>query len=792
MPLARPFTGLLLAAILSGPAAAQEDEGAAEEAPPAAAPEAQAAPLSGPSRADYRIEARLEGPTKRLSGELWLTWTNGTSEAVGDLWFHLYLNAFSNNRSTHLQEADGKLRGHEMEDGWGWSQVKSIEVAGHGDGGGYENVFPSFRYRRPDDDNPDDRTVFSIDLPRPVQPGASVTVHLTWESQLPRVRRRTGYKDDFMLVAQWFPKLGVYEEGRGWNAHQFHMNTEFYSNYGLYDVSLDMPIEYNGKVGASGVKVSEELEGDRVRTRFVAPGPRDRDRPDGLGKERLVHDFTWTADTRYVSDVELVHRTFRFAEWAERFPTEIERAQEALGSDADLTLRDVDITVLIHPERMSQLDRHFKATEAALFFYGLWFGEYPYQHVTVVDPAWGARAAGGMEYPTLFTCGTRLLTTEDMYTPESVTVHECGHQFWYGLVGNNEFEAAWLDEGFNSYTDSEVLFRVYGPRRETTSYAAIPFDGQRVTGLPGGGVADAMVGKGLTIPLPFVSNPTLEPLRDSGFVDLFRDQPALTFAPAWSDPRWSDRAGYLSNPDTDPIETYAWQHADRDSYGTNSYPRTAAALRSLATAISLETGQDGYAAFLRGMRHYAETWRYDHPYPEDFYASFQEGAGVDVDWYFESLFQGTGTVDWRVEVSQARRTEPKGFFQSEGGEFFERPEPEEDTEVEEPWEVDVLLRRTGELLLPVPVRFTFEDGSVQEEIWSRAEQEGQTWKRIRFESEQKLVSVAIDPDRSYYLDADMSNNRWYDEGDTLAPLRWGERVLSQVQRQLHWFAGFGG
>ena len=83
----------------------------------------------------------------------------------------------------------------------------------------------------------------------------------------------------------------------------------------------------------------------------------------------------------------------------------------------------------------------------------------------------------GMEYPTLFTAGTGLFTQPDEYRPESVTIHEAGHQFWYGLVGNNEFEAAWLDEGFNSYTDSEVLWRVYGPRRATTDYARVPVDG---------------------------------------------------------------------------------------------------------------------------------------------------------------------------------------------------------------------------------------------------------------------------------------------------------------------------
>jgi hypothetical protein len=701
-------------------------------------------------RTDYRIEARLDGETKRITGTLEVDWSNESGEEVDDLWFHLYLNAFSNNRSTHLQEARGEPRGFVLEDGWGWSQVRSIEVAGQGDGG-WQDVFPTMRYRRPDDDRLEDRTVFSVDLPRPVPSGSKLTVRIAWESQLPRVRRRTGYKDDFLLVAQWFPKLGVYETGRGWNCHQFHMSSEFYSDYGTYDVELNLPPEYEGKVFASGV-TTEQIVGGRLEVKVQAPSALDRLR------------------------------------LAERFPDEIERVREILGPGEDVELRNVDITVLVHPERKGQIARHVEATSAALFFYGLWFGEYPYQHITVVDPPWGGRAAGGMEYPTLFTCGTRLFTTEDMYVPESVTVHEAGHQFWYGLVGNNEFEAAWLDEGFNSFTDSEVLLRVYGPSRETTDYARLPFDGVAVGGKPGGGpVAEALTLSRVSIPIPYLTTIELEPVPRSGFLDLWRDQPAHTFVQAWTDPRWGDRGGYLREPDVDPIERRAWDYVDRESYGTNSYRRPAVALRSLPAVI-------GHGPFLRGMRHYARTWRYRHPYPDDFYATFQEGADVDVQWYFEELFQGTGTVDWSVAVSQERRPDPSGFFQSEGGEFFERPQEEEEAEGEDdaPWVIDIEVRRNGELSLPVDVRLTYEDGTTETVDWSREEQLGSNWLKLERTSEQKLVSAVVDPDRAYFIDTDMSNNGWYDEVDQLAPWRWGERVLAGYQRYFHWIAGIGG
>ena len=61
-----------------------------------------------------------------------------------------------------------------------------------------------------------------------------------------------------------------------------------------------------------------------------------------------------------------------------------------------------------------------------------------------------------MEYPTLFTAGTRWLAPRQSNDPEYVVIHEAGHQFWYGMVANNETEHAWLDEGLNEYADSRL------------------------------------------------------------------------------------------------------------------------------------------------------------------------------------------------------------------------------------------------------------------------------------------------------------------------------------------------
>ncbi|MFT5152223.1 MAG: hypothetical protein ACI841_002214, partial [Planctomycetota bacterium] len=558
-------------------------------------------------------------------------------------------------------EAEGKLRGHLMKEGWGWQKIEQIRARG-------QDLTPRMVFERPDDGRELDFTVVSVALDKPVAPGETLEVELRWSAQLPRVRRRTGYKDDFMLVAHWFPKLGVYEEGRGWNCHQFHANTEFYADYGTYDVTLDLPIEYATKVGASGVAYGPPtMQGDRVRTRFLAPSREDRGRTDASGRAPLVHGFAWTADPDYSVHVS----TFQYDEWAERFEAEVQATASSLGVDKDaIRLRNVTVEVMMQPERAEQWKRHFDATCAALFFYGLWFGEYPYEKITVVDPAWGGGAAGGMEYPTLFTCGTKLFTEPRMYRPESVTVHEAGHQFWYGLVGNNEFENAWLDEGLNSYTDSEVLYRTYGTRRDATWYSGLPVWGVPAADLPGGsGIGDVLSGRSLSLP----GSPTFRPLKASAFIDWWRDQPRLTFVEQTSDPRWQDRGSYLRSPDRDPIITGgSWKYLDRRSYGCNSYARPAVVLRSLAAVV----GRD---AFMRGMRTYADRWRYRHPYPQDFFDAFNEGADVDVSWYFDDLFRTTATVDWSVDVKQRRTPHERGFFLDDDGHWILREDvPDED------------------------------------------------------------------------------------------------------------------
>src|SRR5512136_1145275 len=304
---------------------------------------------------DYRISVKLDAAAHQLDGTERLVWRNPSNEPVADLWFHLYLNAFKNNRSTFVRESGGQLRGDVMAEGkWGWIDVKSLKLAGGAD------LTSRIRFMHPDDDNADDQTVMRVLLPEPVEPGGTVTLDIAFKAQLPQVFARSGYYKDFHLVGQWFPKIGVYEpagtRGRpesGWNCHQYHANSEFYADYGHYLVDITVPNRF--LVGATGERKGHKANADGTTTYTY--------------EQADVHDFAWTADPDYVVE----KRTFSATK--DVTPAEYDQVAKLLGRTPDeVKLSDVEIILLIHPYRLPQIETHIDAAKAGLKYFGLWYG----------------------------------------------------------------------------------------------------------------------------------------------------------------------------------------------------------------------------------------------------------------------------------------------------------------------------------------------------------------------------------------------------------------------------------
>ncbi len=641
--------------------------------------------------ANYRIEVTLDPESKVLTGRETITWTNVQEQPTDELWFHLYWNAWRNNRSTWLLES--RLRGRlpddlRIEEGdWGYVEVNSIKLL---PGMGYSgnDLTGVMRYASPDDGNPEDRTVLVVPLPTPVGPDEAIQIEVAWRSKIPRTFRRTGFRGDFFFLAHWFPKLGVFEE-EGWNNHQFHAATEFFSDYGVYDVSMTVPKAY--VLGATGKEVDLEVNPDETVTHRY--------------RQEDVHDFTWTTSPKYQV------RESRFEEPG---------------------LPSVDMRLLLQPEHLEQAERHFEATAAALLNYGKWFGPYPYDHITVVDPAFGS-GAGGMEYPTLFTCGTRLFNPFGGGSPEGVTVHEAGHQFWYGLVGNNEFEFAWLDEGFNTFSTARTMEVTFGDSLLVQRYLRPP--GMRIRG---------------------------------GFLPvLFRDIKRTRVGGSRLD-------GYRSVATADFQSTPTFKYFPSSS-SAMSYNKTALWLLTLERYLGWDTLQEIMSTFFA-------RFRFRHPRPQDFFDVANEVTESDLAWFFDQVHGGSETFDYAVQSVASDPISVKGFLEKEGKLIYSEPDGEGKL-----YRTEVVVRRNGSAIFPVEVLMVFDDGTEVRKEWDGASR----WELYVEERPAQLKYAVVDPERKLVLDLYYTNNSQLLKPASKFPSRkWASKWMIWFQDALATFAFF--
>ncbi|MGE5199787.1 MAG: M1 family metallopeptidase [Rhodospirillaceae bacterium] len=642
---------------------------------------AQGLPEKSDEVVQYRISVSLDPAAHQLKGTQTLTWRNpSATDAVSDLQFHLYLNAFKNTTSTFMKESGGQLRGDEMpKDGWGWIDITAIRTASGVD------LKPTLAFIQPDDGNRNDQTVVKAALPEPVPPGGSVTLEMAFTSKLPRVFARTGYKDDFYLAGQWFPKLGVYEpagmRGRaagGWNCHQFHANSEFYADFGSYTVAITVPNGY--VVGATGERRHERANGDGTTTYTY--------------EQADIHDFAWTADPDYV----VVRATFSAAK--DVTPAEYERIAKLLGRTIDeVKLSDVDITVLLQPDHLPQAQRHVDAAKAGLKWYGLWYGRYPYKTLTVVDPAPGAGGAGGMEYPTFITAGSAWLFNywpfDRIRAVEEVTVHEFGHQYWYGMVANNEFEEAWLDEGFNTWSTSKAMVAAYGSDATILEFLGIRMGDRDMTRASNDPLAryNRILATSWDYTPPGVY----------GFYSYYKPALVLNTLEGFIGEQAMARVMRLYH------ERWRFRH-----------PRS----EDFFALVNEVTGQDWSWYFDQVIRG-TEVVDYDigsatsrpKPTPQ---GVFDEAAGRRT-----------------VSSSDARKNDA-----------------ENERANKQVFESTVVVRRSGGVALPVEVAFKFEGKPVERRTWDGRD----PTKVFRFERPEKLEWVDVDPDRKIALDVNWVNN----------------------------------
>jgi hypothetical protein len=392
-------------------------------------------PLS-PRPANYDIKLTLDDALKTIDATQTITFVNQSPEPISTLRLYMYFNSFKNSESSFLKGAPnifGRNFTDRSQDEWGWIEIQKIE---RNNGA---NLTSKMQYIQPDDGNTADQSVLEITLDKPILAGETSIFTLKWHSKIQKTIARSGYNKEFFFLCHWFPQLGVWEKSKtgkwDWNCHQAFRNTEFYADFGVYDVHITAADKF--VMGASGCLVSEKNNGNGTTTRHY--------------HVEDVIDFAWSAYPRF-NVVE------------ERW-------------------KEVQIRLLITPEHKALGPRYLHALKFALAYLEKHVGKYPYATITVVDPPFHGLGSGLMEYPTLVTVGTFYGMPSNLRLTESLVVHEFVHQYFMGMVSSNEKEEPWLDEGFVTYFEDRIIDAAFGEKKALVDIYGYRFDNRELSRL---------------------------------------------------------------------------------------------------------------------------------------------------------------------------------------------------------------------------------------------------------------------------------------------------------------------
>ncbi len=511
---------------------------------------------------NYKINVTLNDKEHSLSAFEEFEYVNNSNQSLDYIIIHLWPNAYKNAKTAMSKQkfeqgdffmlwADQKSKGY----------IDSLDFHADGKEARWEYV-----------KNFEDIAVIHFETP--LQSGGRVKVTTPFYVKLPSGSiSRLGHVGESYQITQWYPKPAVFDK-EGWHEMPYLTQGEFFSEFGSFDVSITLPSNY--VVGATGdLQTPSEIEflnalakkpipaiaNEKTKDEFPASGSQTK---TIRYTQQNVHDFGWFADKRWIvrkGEVELPHSKRLVTTWAMFTPQ-----NSAVWNEAGI-----------------------KAINDGIYYYSLWTGDYPYNICTAVDGT--ISAGGGMEYPNVTVIG-------DAGTPSSlatVIIHEVGHNWFYGILGSNERDNAWMDEGINSFFETRTI------------------------------LATNKNPNGLDIMANGMDLGKILHLDKYSYQFLTEELPYLMSA-----------RGYRDQPIQAPSEYYT-----NLNYGTIVYKKTALAFNYLMQSM-------GEKKFNECMAAYFEKWKFKHPSPSDLRAVFEKTSGKDLSWFFEDLIYTKSHIDYKA------------------------------------------------------------------------------------------------------------------------------------------------
>ncbi|MBL7136029.1 MAG: hypothetical protein ISS81_05470 [Candidatus Marinimicrobia bacterium] len=523
---------------------------------------------------DFKIKVKLDDEKHILSGEETLKYYNNSPTPLSRIWLLLYPNAYKDETTAFAKQ--GKRNFSTI---FHFSKEK-------------DRGYIDFEFVTVNDDTvnitspPDSIDVGYIDLTDPLLPGDSISIYMSWTVKIPKIFSRFGHVDQHYEMVQWFPKVAVFDEN-GWHPYPYLDQGEFYYEFGTFDVEITLPDEY--VVGATGQLISPESEilkidslaeiGNRLMnlpkkemkkefkkiTKSVKKEKKKKKKEKEIKKSfktlryvaKDVHDFAWIADKEFY-----VQKGFY------KYPDE----QDSIA-----------IWNLFLPRNYKPWIHTIKTVQNTLEIYGSIIGPYPYPNVWVIEST--LMAGGGMEYPML----TLIVPIKNIFIIEMIIAHEVGHNWFYGILGFDEREHGWMDEGINTWAEHRYIEK-YIPETEQN-----------------------------ILPKKFRFL-----LKDFNHLYMSRILLDLTTN------KNQDLPSHLS------AEKYPFLQ-----YAASIYYKPALGLRFLESYIGREK-------FDGAMREFYNDWKYQHPKPIDMELSFEESLGENLDWFFHDFLKTIKKVDHKI------------------------------------------------------------------------------------------------------------------------------------------------
>ena len=512
---------------------------------------------------DYRIVAALDERAQVLHSRAEMVYVNHSPDTLREMYVHQYLNAFRpGSKWSAADEREGVERFQHLPEPYsGYERFTSAPT--------FDGVAV-----HPDYPGAPDSTVAHFVLPHPLPPGDTIRVHFEWDARpsvLPRRQGRRGRHYDF---AQWYPKVAVYDRG-GWEENPLVPAGELYGEYGTYDVTMLVPQDQ--VIGSTGVLVSGDPGWERVKQSGTVDLARDvygPVPPDVVDTTKLpagykavrffakqVHHFAWSTSPDY---------KYEGGVYDGRIP----------------------LHVLYRPGDEGEWGngQAVERLKVALHWLESIYGPYGYPQLTALHRLEG----GGTEFPMMVMLGG---------ASQGLILHEVGHIYSYGMLGNNEWRSGWMDEGLTSYQ---------------TAWA------EKTT-------------------LPEQANGTAPAPRPgpSGYRGL-AVQPD-PYQRAQIQQYELDLLGRA-----EPIGTAGQDFNEFGIYNSMIYTRASFMYGALRDVM----GDSAFKAFLQ---HYYAEWQFKHVDERAMRHAAEDVYGKDLGWFFEQWVHHTGLIDYALKDVETKR-----------------------------------------------------------------------------------------------------------------------------------------